>query len=267
MKDVKGAIDVSRASAYPRAARALAWVALTLAAGAVPVVADESSTGAAAALAAQIEVESTLLAEDLVRYAEVAGARSRALARLVDAYEALDEAMAVTTPEEPVDVEGLLRDVEEAEGERVELLARERALVDRVSERRRRIALLDEQMQSLAGREEERGGPLSGVWDVVLMPAGQHGTLRLEQSGTLVNGTYRLEGGWDGSLQGTLVQRKVYLIRIDSRLGRSMELEGTLSADQQWIRGNWLRFELAGERGGTGEWSAERRRDRAEDPE
>ena len=83
----------------------------------------------------------------------------------------------------------------------------------------------------------------------------------VSQSGALVTGTYRLEGGWTGSVQGTLVERKVYLVRIDSKLGRSMELEGALSGDRKQIRGSWLRYELAGSEGGSGQWSARRRSD------
>jgi hypothetical protein len=93
------------------------------------------------------------------------------------------------------------------------------------------------------------------------MPSGQRGNFQLNQSGTLVTGTYRLDGGWDGSVQGTLVKRKVYLVRIDSQLGRSMELEGTLSGDGEQIRGSWLRYELAGTEGGSGQWSARKRAD------
>ena len=93
----------------------------------------------------------------------------------------------------------------------------------------------------------------------MVMPLNQRGTFSLRQGGTLVSGTYRLGGGWTGSLQGTLVNRKVYLVRIDSKLGKSMELEGFLSSDGKTIRGSWLSYELAGSEGSTGQWSATRR--------
>ena len=64
------------------------------------------------------------------------------------------------------------------------------------------------------------------------MPLEQHGLFVLRQAGTLVSGTYELDGGWTGSLQGTLVNRKVFLVRIDSKLGRMMELEGFLSGEE-----------------------------------
>ena len=76
--------------------------------------------------------------------------------------------------------------------------------------------------------------------------------------GAVINGTYELEGGWTGSLQGTLVNRKIFLVRIDSKLGKSMELEGYLSSDGERSRGSWLNYELAGSEGATGQWTAER---------
>jgi hypothetical protein len=116
-----------------------------------------------------------------------------------------------------------------------------------------------EQRDALEGRVQEEGGVLSGTWDVVLMPMEQRGVFSLRQEGTLVSGTYRLDGGWTGSLQGTLVNRKVFLVRIDSQLGRVMELEGFLSSERDQVRGSWLNYELAGGDGASGVWSAQRR--------
>jgi hypothetical protein len=75
----------------------------------------------------------------------------------------------------------------------------------------------------------------------------------------VITGTYRLQGGYSGSLQGTLVNRKLYLVRIDSRLGKMMELEGFVGSDDNTLRGTWLNYELAGAEGSTGHWSATRR--------
>ena len=92
----------------------------------------------------------------------------------------------------------------------------------------------------------------------MLLPKEQHGTFNLIQTGTLVSGTYSLAGGWSGSLQGTLVNRKVYLVRIDSKLGRSMEFEGGLSPDGDRIQGVWLNYDLGGQAGAEGQWKATR---------
>lgn len=99
---------------------------------------------------------------------------------------------------------------------------------------------------------------LTGVWEVTWMPAGTTGTFYLDQSGTLVNGQYKLGTHGDGSLQGTFVGGKLFLQRIDSKRGRDAEIEGILEADGQSIRGTWQSFELV--QGGLprGQWSARR---------
>jgi hypothetical protein len=53
----------------------------------------------------------------------------------------------------------------------------------------------------------------------------------------------------------------VHLIRIDSKLGRSMEFEGFLSTDGDAIRGTWESYELSGDVQPSGQWSAVRRDD------
>jgi hypothetical protein len=221
----------------------------------------EAPTGAVAAIAAELKVEGTLLEEDLQRHAELSRSRAFALSRLAEIYDGLDAALRSSASDAGERIEMLMRDVEVAESDRTKLLTRERSLVDRIQQHRRRIALLEEELRELEGRRQEEAGELSGSWEIVLMPSGQRGTFQLSQTGTLVTGTYRLEGGWNGSVQGTLVKRKVYLVRIDSQLGKSMELEGTLSGDGKQIRGIWQRHELADAEGGSGEWSAKKRSD------
>jgi hypothetical protein len=156
-------------------------------------------------------------------------------------------------------VDELLAQIREMEAERSAVVSAEQRLVETIRDRRSKISLLLEQFEVLQGLEPREEGVLSGTWDVVLMPSEQRGIFSLQQYGTLVSGTYRLEGGWTGSLQGTLVNRKVFLVRIDSKLGRMMELEGFLAADDDQIRGSWLNYELAGTDRATGHWSAERR--------
>jgi hypothetical protein len=48
------------------------------------------------------------------------------------------------------------------------------------------------------------------------------------------------------------------MVRIDSKLGRSMEFEGFLGADGDVVRGTWLNYDLGAEGGAEGEWSARR---------
>jgi len=240
---------------------ALVWFLVLAAAGGAAAQEQVSAPegGAAAAVAAEIEVERTLLTEDLDRYDRLVRKRDLTLSRLGEIYRTLDAAVRSGVGATPEQMDALLEQLGRAEAERDELLTQGTALVEQIRERRRRVVLLLEQMELLEGRERQEAGALTGTWDVVLLPLEQRGLFVLRQTGTLVSGTYELDGGWTGSLQGTLVNRKVFLVRIDSKLGRMMELEGFLSGEQDLIRGTWLNYELAGGEGANGHWSAQKR--------
>jgi len=214
---------------------------------------------AAAAIAAEIEIERTLLAEDLIRYDRLVRKRDVAAGRVVELLRSLDTAVSGGSDASPEQIDVLLEQLGQSESEWAELIDEATDLIRQIRERRRRTTLLIEHRDALEGRVQEDGGILSGTWDVVLMPLEQRGVFSLRQDGTLVSGTYRLDGGWTGSLQGTLVNRKVFLVRIDSRLGRMMELEGFISSEDDQVRGSWLNYELAGGDGASGVWSAQRR--------
>ena len=250
----------------PRARRALAVTLSALVVAEVGQLSAQTdperfaaSSEAAVALAAEIDVESNLLEHDLEDYRGLARARSFALSRLASAYAALDAAVRSVADDAAESLELAMQNVELAESERTKLLTRERSLVDGIQQRRRRIGLLTAHVERLDGRPRRESGVLSGSWEMVLMPSQHRGIFDLSQTGTLVTGVYRMDGGFDGSVEGTLVQRKVFLVRIDSQLGKSMELEGTLSVDGTRIRGTWLSYELAGGEGGAGQWSARKR--------
>lgn len=232
------------------------WVGL--APGAEPPE-PPSQPGAVDALLATLDVERTLLREDQARHEQVASQRTESASRVNDLYESLDAALRRDDTQAASTVDDLFARIEQAERQRSEILSRERALVERIRDRLRRIALLEEQVASVQQRAQEAAGPLTGRWEVVLLPVGQRGTFLLRQVGTLVSGTYSLEGGWSGSLQGTLVNRKVFLERIDSKLGRAGQFEGVLSSDGVRIRGSWTTVELASGAPSEGQWSALRR--------
>lgn len=217
--------------------------------------------GAAVALAADLEVEQTQLEEDLERYDRLNRKRSVVEDRLSELHRSLDAAVRSGAGVSPEQMDALLEQVGQAEAERTELAIEFRGLVETIRDRRRRVVLLEEQLELIRGRTARDVGLLTGNWDVTLMPLEQRGSFVLYQTGTLLSGTYQLAGGWTGSLQGTLVDRKVYLVRIDSKLGRMMELEGFLASDGDSIRGSWLSYELAGGEGSTGQWSARRQED------
>lgn len=212
---------------------------------------------AAQAVRATLDVEQALLEEDLTRHRRISLERERSLERLRNLYRSLDVALMREDPDAAQAVEEIMEQVEGAERERSNHLAAERLLVERVRDRLRRIGLLEEQLTGLEQRTVE-SGPLEGEWRISMLPNNQRGAFNLRQSGTMITGTYELDGGWTGSLQGTLVDRKVHLIRIDSKLGRSMEFEGYLSRDKAQIRGSWLSYDLSGDGAPSGHWSAVR---------
>jgi len=234
--------------------------ALVLALGVFPFRAAETATQseAAQAVRATVDVEQALLEEDLTRHRRLALERGRSLERLRNLYRSLDVALLREDPDAAKAVEEIMEQVEGAERDRSSHLGAERLLVERIRDRLRRISLLEEQLRSLEQRTAAKTGPLEGDWTVAMLPTNQRGAFTLRQSGTMVTGTYELDGGWTGSLQGTIVDRKVHLVRIDSKLGRSMEFEGYLSRDKARIRGSWLSYDLSGDSAPSGHWSAVR---------
>ncbi|ANM31958.1 hypothetical protein ABI59_23930 [Acidobacteria bacterium Mor1] len=238
-----------------KALPALASAALLLILGGFPA---HAVNDAVEALEADVTIERTLLELDTERYRDLASRRGRALTRLTELYRSLDGAVSGGEVASFRLIEERMQQIRVAESERVGLLSSEHILVDRIQTRLQRILLLEQEIARVGDRVEEDLGELGGDWDVSMMPLNQNGVFSLSQQGTLLSGTYELDGGWTGSLQGTLVNRKVYLVRIDSRLGRSMEFEGYLSGDAKTIRGTWLNYELAGQDGSTGQWTATR---------
>lgn len=220
----------------------------------------ESVESSAAAMTATLELERALLGEDVRRYEDLARQRADSTLRANQVYEALDAAIGRREEITAEQIAHLLDQAARADGQRALQIAALSAVTERIQDRLRRISIVTAELERLQQTiEPARAGALTGEWDLVFLPSGQRGQATLQQTGTLVSGTYELAGGWTGSLQGTLVNRKVYLVRIDSRLGKSMELEGFLSSDGTRIRGSWLNYELAGQEGSTGHWSAQRR--------
>lgn len=217
-----------------------------------------SGREAAQALDATIEVERILQSDIVERLGELKEDRMRINRRLAGLYSTLDSALEQSDGGISDDLAQVLSQIVTLEEEREQVVAEQRVLLDRLIEKKKKVELLEARMSNLRQRDLEESGALSGEWSVVLLPTGQRGIFRLEQTGTVVNGTYTLDGGWTGSLQGTLISRKVFLVRIDSRLGRSMEFEGILSTEGTIIRGTWINYDLAAEGGAQGQWSATR---------
>jgi hypothetical protein len=122
------------------------------------------------------------------------------------------------------------------------------------------IAEVEEEIRRLDAQVGAGDDPLSGTWRLAMEPGGQEGLMYLQLNGTLVQGTYQLEGDWSGSLRGTLVSRKLRLERIDSQIGFAAILHGRLQLRGKGprIQGSWEATQLASGMPSSGTWIAEK---------
>jgi len=141
------------------------------------------------------------------------------------------------------------------------LLDRRRLLADRAIERRRSIAALEAE---LANRRPSDA--ISGRWSVLVDPGEQKGIFRMTLDGTIVSGEYTLEGGYSGSLRGTLVDDRLRLERVDSRLGFSTIYYGRVAREGPTIAGTWETTTFGGGAPESGHWKAVREEEREESP-
>ncbi len=132
------------------------------------------------------------------------------------------------------------------------LLERRRLLADRIVERRRSIAALDAELAS-----KRPSDALTGRWAVIVEPGEQKGTFRISLDGTLVTGEYSLEGGYTGSLRGTLVNDRLRVERVDSKLGFSTVYFGRVGRDGS-LAGTWEATTFGTGGPGSGRWRAVR---------
>jgi hypothetical protein len=120
------------------------------------------------------------------------------------------------------------------------------------------------ELQIEVARLEQSLGPLSdpitGPWEVIIEPGGQEGIMYLILDGTLIQGTYQLDGNWSGSMRGTLVAGRLRLERIDSQAGFTSIFYGRLNANQDppRIEGRWEATQLATGLPSGGNWIAVR---------
>lgn len=242
------------------------------------LVRTEDALVALYSLQTQFQVDALMLERMNERHEENRAAVDDATRRLGVLYGELDALMALYeesrrsgrsdgdedgSPRDPAAVEAELEELE-AEimaGERLETSLREegRRLRAEMITRRERLGLLAQRIATLEASIPSQREAVTGVWDLTMLPGGEQGIFALFQSGTIVKGQYVLDGPFSGSLDGTLIDRKIMLHRIDSRLGRSMDFSGFLSADGEMIRGSWENYDLSDGQPRTGSWSARRR--------
>jgi hypothetical protein len=234
--------------------RTLAACLLAGLAGAA-ILADAATDAARAELAR----ERRRLVSDASRLSEVSRRLETALSDLSEASRSVADAGSRTD----VGTDEIVRREETlatAEQEAKALLERRRLLADRLVDRRRTIAMLESEV----GGRAKPADVVTGRWAVVVDPGEQRGVFRMNLDGTLVSGEYTLDGGYTGSLRGTLVSDRLRLERVDSRLGFSAVYFGRVARDGGSISGTWEATTFGTGSPGSGRWRAVREEEREE---
>jgi hypothetical protein len=219
-----------------------------------------AADAAAEATRAELGREKKRLGADVRNLTEVTRRLETSVAQLSAAARSVADATA-RADAGPDEIARREEAVSAAEQEARALLERRRLLADRIVERRRTIAALE---ADLSGRKPADG--LTGRWAVIVEPGEQKGVFRMSLEGTLVSGEYTLEGGYSGSLRGTLVNDRLRLERVDSRLGFSAVYYGRLVREGPSIAGTWEATTFGQDAPGSGRWKAVREEEKEESP-
>jgi hypothetical protein len=234
--------------------RKLAVGALLAFLGGVLLAADASD-----AVKAELARERKRLTSDSKTLADISRRLETALNQLASASRAVSEAVAKNDGADEI---ARREDaVSDSEQEVRGLLERRRLLADRVVERRRSITALEAEVQT-----RKPPDAVSGRWSVTLDPGAQRGVFRMTLEGTIVAGEYTLDGGYTGSLRGTLVNDRLRLERVDSRLGFSAIFYGRVARDASSIAGTWEATTFGEGSPSAGVWKAVREEEREENP-
>ena len=225
----------------------------------------EEQLAAIYSLKVQLEIEQRRLDDALQRYGEQANTREEARSRLARLYEELDNMVQGRANADAALMQDRENEIQRLE-QQVDAATQEGRLIRaQIRDEHQRISLLADRIARLRKTLPSDNESLTGQWDISYLPSGDKGVFSLRQSGTLLSGEYTLEGGWKGSLQGTFVGDRVLLHRIDSKLGRSSDLEGSLAPDGRTLRGTWQNFILSGGEPASGQWIAKKRPEKTED--
>ena len=199
---------------------------------------------------AELARERRRLGADAKSLTDVSRRLESALNQLASASRAVADA-AARTDNGPDEIARREDAVSDSEQEVRALLEKRRLLADRIVERRRSIAALEGELLT-----RKPADALSGRWSVTLDPGAQRGVFRMSLDGAIVSGEYTLEGGYSGSLRGTLVNDRLRLERVDSRLGFSAIFYGRVARDVSSIAGTWEATTFGSGAPGAGIWKA-----------
>ena len=215
---------------------------------------------ASEAVKSELARERRRLVADSRSLADLSRRLETALSQLGAASRAVAEA-AAKSDAGPDEISRREDAVSESEQEVRALLERRRLLADRIVERRRSIIALEAELLT-----KKPPDSVTGRWAVTLDPGSQRGVFRMNLDGTIVSGEYTLDGGYSGSLRGTLVNDRLRMERVDSRLGFSAIFYGRVAKDSTSISGTWESTNFGDGGTGSGVWRAVREEEKEENP-
>jgi len=200
----------------------------------------------------ELRLERSLLALDLVSYNESRERARRAQQGVNDVLTRLDQALAGDSVSLAT-LETLRDDLDASRAAARITEDRLSAQLEKIQERLRRIGLLDGGLSATAQRPAD---PITGRWRVAVLPQNATATFDLRLNGTVVSGTYKVDGGFGGSFRGTYVGGALRLERIDANGGFDSVWEGTVGTNR--IAGTWMANQLATGQPNRGDWTAVR---------
>jgi hypothetical protein len=215
------------------------------------LAAQDEPAAPPAANQTELRLEQRLLSLDLLAYNQTRDRVRAATQRVTDVLGRLDQALA----SDAVSLGALESLQDELAVARATAHAAEDKLntqLDKLQERLRRIALLEGDN----GAPERAADPLTGRWRVAILPQSATATFEFRLDGTVVRGTYAIDGGSAGSFRGTLAGGTLRLERIDAQGGTDSVWTGTLANGR--ITGTWMSNELVTGQPNRGDWTAVR---------
>lgn len=216
-----------------------------------PAVAPGETAAAPSPSSAELRLEQRLLSLDLVAYKETRQREGLARQRVTEALGRLDQALAADAVSLGT-LEGLQDELAVARAAAHAAEDKLNSQLERLGERLRRIALLTGD----TGTTPLRNDPLTGRWRVTIQPQNLTATFDLRLDGTLVSGSYLVNGVSSGSFRGTLANGNLRMQRIDANGGFDSVWEGILANGR--INGTWMANELVTGQPNRGAWTAVR---------
>ncbi len=209
------------------------------------------------ALESSFHLENSLLEKESDRYARARDLDRQALQRLMELAEQMDQAL--FDENYPVsDLRSLEGDLSVARETAMERLRASSELRTNIYGSLDRLDHLGQELELINDRSLVQTERLDGVWeiDAATAFAGAFGLMKLTMNGTVINGTYRMSSGTQGSLHGTLVGDAVKLTRTDAEYGDDLWIDGTFDGTSGEITGTWKSKLIGTGRPEYGEWSA-----------